>query len=451
MTTQLNRRRFLQQTVGAGAATFALGTVPFAVSATRAPGGKLNLACIGIGRRGGLNLKAMAGEDIVAICEVDEERLDVIAAQFPQARKHVDYRKLLQEEKGLDGIVISTPDHSHAPAALMAMNLGLNVYCEKPLTHSVGEARRLAETAARTKVITQMGTNSQSARAYLATVELVEAGAIGDVREVHVWSNRPAWPQGQDRPHGQDPVPSSLKWDLWLGPAPVRPYKEEYEDGPFIGKAVYHPFVWRGWWDFGCGALGDMAPHLMNVAFRALRLGAPSSVEAESSGMKPEAYPSWSIIRFEFPAVGKRPAVKVIWYDGDKKPPAELFDGEAIGGNCSLFVGTKGKIYSGEERTLDAEPLLLPAKTFAGYQKPAPTPPRYGEVHEDWIRAIKEGTTQTACPFSYGGPMTEAYLLGNIALKVGKKIEWDPVAFKVTNCPEANQYLHPEYRAGWKV
>ena len=450
MTSQLNRRQYIEQTASVSAAMFALGTSPLAVSAERDRSAKLNLAFIGIGRRGEVNLKAMAEENIVAICDVDDKRLDVIGSKFSEARKYVDFRKLFQEEKILDGVVISTPDHLHAPAAMMAMNRGLNVYCEKPLTRTVGEARLVTETAARTKVITQMGTDSQGKQGFVETIELIEAGAIGDVREVHVWTNRPAWPQGQERPLGQDPVPTTLNWDLWLGPAPVRPFKMEYSDGGFVGSSVYHPFVWRGWWDFGCGALGDMAAHLMNVAFRALRLGAPSSIEAESSGMTLEAFPSWSIIRFEFPAAGKRPAVNVIWYDGGKKPSAKLFDEVTVGESGYLFVGDKGKIYGGDKRT-DAEPLLLPAKTFAGYQRPTPTLPRYAEVHADWIRAIKEGSTVTVCPFSYGGPLTEAFLLGNIALKVGKKIEWDPMAFKVTNCPEANQYLQPVNRAGWEV
>ncbi len=451
MKNPLNRRRFLRQTTTLGAGSFMLGAAPFAFASARASTDKLRLACIGIGRRGGVNLKAVAGEEIVALCDVDEQRLNEVAATVPNARKYFDFRKLLEQEKHLDGVVISTPDHCHAPIALMAMKLGIHVYCEKPLTHTIGEARLLTETAARAKAITQMGTDSQSARGYLDTVELVEAGAIGEVKEVHVWSNRPAWPQGQDRPRGADPVPPWLKWDLWLGPAAARPYKAAYDDPPLAGKAVYHPFVWRGWWDFGCGALGDMAPHLMNVAFRALHLGAPVRVEAQSSGMKPEAFPSWSIIRFEFAATDKRPGVTIIWYDGGKHPPAELFDGAPIGENCFLFVGSKGKIYSGEKRTRDAEPVLLPAKTFAGYQRPTPTWTRFGEVHEDWLRAIRAGDSKTACPFSYGGPMTEAYLLGNIALRVGQPIQWDPLALKVTNCREANQYLNANYREGWKV
>jgi predicted dehydrogenase len=421
----------------------ALGSLPARAAAPRrSPGEKLHIACIGVGRRGGVNLKAMAGENVVALCDVDENSMNAAARGFPKAKKYVDFRKLLEEEKGLDGVVISTPDHWHASVSLMAMDLGLNVYCEKPLTRTIGEARRVTEAAARAKVITQMGTNSQGAAGFLPTVELVQAGAIGEVREVHVWTNRPAWPQGQDRPPGEDPVPASLHWDLWLGPAPMRPYKSKYTDGPFAGSAVYHPFVWRGWWDFGCGALGDMAAHLMNVAFRALKLGAPTSVEAESSGMKAEMFPGWSIVRFEFPATDKRPAMKIIWYDGGKLPPAELFEGEQVGASGgSLFVGSKGKIYSGERRGRGGEPTLLPAKTFADYQRPKPSRPRWAEVHDDWLRAIREGRMETACNFAYAGPMVEAFLLGNIALRVGRKIEWDAAAMKMTNCPEANQYL----------
>jgi predicted dehydrogenase len=451
MAVLFSRRRFLKQAAVAGTAAAALGSLPAGAPAgPRSPSDKLHIACIGVGGRGRVNLNAMAEENVVAICDVDEGSLGNAAQQFPKAKRYLDFRKLLQEERRLDGVVISTPDHCHAPATMMAMNLGWNVYCEKPLTHSVYEARRITEAAARTKVVTQMGTNSQAAAGYLPTVELVEAGAIGEVREVHVWTNRPVWPQGQDRLPGEDPVPAALNWDLWIGPAPLRPYKEKYLDGPFAGKKVYHPFVWRGWWDFGTGALGDMAAHLMNVAFRALRLGAPASVEAESSGMKPEAFPSGSVIRFRFPATQQRPAVTLVWYDGGKRPPAELLEGEPPGDNGSLFVGTKGKIYSGERRNREAEPILLPAKTFADYQRPKPTRPRFAEVHDDWLRAIREGTP-TACGFGYAGPMTEAFLLGNIALRVGQQIQWDPAALRVTNCPEANQFLKYEYRKGWKL
>jgi hypothetical protein len=232
----------------------------------------------------------------------------------------------------------------------------------------------------------------------------------------------------------------------------MRPYTSKYSEGPFVGSAVYHPFVWRGWWDFGCGALSDMAAHMMNIAFRALQLGAPASVEAESSGMKAETFPRWSIVRFEFPATAKRPAVKLLWYDGGKLPPAELFEGERVGDSGgTLFVGSKGKICSGERRGREGDPILLPAKTFADYARPKPTYPRWAEVHQDWLQAIKEGKTLTACNFAYAGPMVEAFLLGNIAVRVGQNIQWDSSAMKITNCPDANQYLQCEYRTGWEL
>lgn len=439
--SNLTRRRFLRQAaLSAGAVS--LG--PWAVPARAQPAGaKLNLAIIGVGGRGHANMMAMAGEQIVALCDVDRSRLETAARLFPQARKYADFRELFDKEKDLDAAVVSTPDHTHAPASVRAMQRGLHVYCEKPLTHSVYEARVMTEVAAQKKVITQMGTGAQSSEPHIRAVEMIQAGAIGDVVEAHCWTNRPIWPQGQDRPQGEDAVPANLNWDLWVGPSPMRPFKEKYPEGPLKGKPVYHPFVWRGWWDFGTGALGDIAPHIMNVVFWALELGAPTSVEAECSERKAETFPEWSIVRFEFPARGNRPPVKLTWYDGGRRPPAELVDGEPLPDNGTLFVGRKGRLV--------VEGLkLYPKKDFAGYQPPAPTLPRRIDIHADWLRAIKEGG-QTGCHFGYAGPMTEAYLLGNIALKVGRRIDWDPVGLKVTNCPEANRYVKREYRPGWEV
>ncbi len=437
----LTRRRFLRQaalTVGAAH----LG--PFVVSArAQSANSRLNLAVIGVGGRGRANLMAMAGEQVVALCDVDRNHLETAARLFPQARKYADFRELLDKEKDLDGAVVSTPDHCHAAASVMAMKRGLHVYCEKPLTHSVYEARVMTQVAAEKKVVTQMGTGAQSSEPHIRSVEMIQSGAIGDVVEAHCWTNRPIWPQGQDRPSGEDPVPAHLNWDLWIGPAPMRPFKDKYAEGPLKGKPVYHSFVWRGWWDFGTGALGDIAPHITNVVFWALNLGAPTSVEAECSGMKPETFPSWSVIRFDFPARGTQPPVKLVWYDGGKRPPADLVDGEPLPDNGTLFVGRKGRL-------LVEGGKLYPKKDFADYKPPAPSLPRRADIHADWLRVIKEGG-QTGCHFGYAGPMTEAYLLGNIALKVGRRIEWDPVGLKITNCPEANQYLKRDYRPGYGI
>ncbi len=440
MQDHLNRRQVLRQASVAGMGLLAGGLATRAAARPLSPNDKLNIACIGVGGRGGANTKAMAGENVVALCDVDRLRLEAMAKQFPEARLYRDYRKLLDEEKALDAVVVSTPDHHHVWPSVTAMNRGLHVYCEKPLTHSVAEARLLADTVRRTKVITQMGTGGQSGAAFWRTVAAIRAGVIGQVQEVHHWTNRPIWPQGQERLAGEDPVPAHLDWDLWIGPAPMRPYKDKYPDGPFQGKPVYHPFVWRGWFDFGTGALGDIAPHAINVTFRALDLGAPKAVEAECSGTKGDSFPSWSIVRFEFPATGQRPAVKLIWYDGGKRPAGELLGIQEVPDSGTLFVGTKGMLYNS---------TLLPSADFKDFQWPEAREP-YPDVHVDWIESVKAGRA-TGCNFEYSAPMTEAYLLGNIALRVGQRIEWDPAAFKITNCPAANQYLKREYRKGWEV
>ena len=443
----LNRRRFLRQAAASGAAVVSLPTlIQTARGQARSPSDRLNLGIIGVGGRGGDNLRAVSRENITALCDVDRNRLDGAAHRFPKAKTYIDFRELLDKQKGLDAVVVSTPDHCHAPASMMAMNRGLHVYCEKPLTHSIGEARVMSELATRKKLVTQMGTGAQSDEDEIRSVEIVRSGALGRIREAHVWTNRPIWPQGQNRLPGEDPVPGYLDWDLWIGPAPMRPYKGRYADGPFRGREVYHPFVWRGWWDFGTGALGDIAPHSMNVVFWALELGAPARVEAESSGMMPEAFPSWSVIHFGFPAGKHHDPLRMTWYDGGKKPSAAVAEGVALEDNGKLFVGTKGKLLLEAKRGL----TLLPEAKFADYQPPEPTLPRRIEIHQDWIRAIKEGD-QTGCPFGYSGPMTEGYLLGNIAMRVGRAIEWDPAAMKVTNCPEAQQYIRRDYRQGWSL
>jgi len=446
MGNRLNRRQFLRRAFLSGTAAAVAGRW---AGTTSSAGDKLNLAIIGVGGRGRANMMACAGENIVALCDVDEGRLNAAASKFPKARKYADFRELLDKEKHLDAVVVSTPDHTHAAAGVMAMKRGLHVYCEKPLTRDVHEARVMTKLAAEKKLITHMGTGAQSSESSIRTVEAIRAGDIGKVVEAHCWTNRPIWPQGMRRPPGEDEVPPSLHWDLWIGPAPMRPFKAVWPPNDPVRKKwprarqVYHPFVWRGWWDFGTGALGDIAPHIMNVVFWALELGAPRTVEVvECSGMMPEAFPDWSIIRYDFPASDKHPEFKLFWYDGGKVPPADLLGGGKPGGGGTLFVGTKGNIRVGGKP--------FPQKKFADYQWPKPTLPRRGEIHAEWIKCVKNNT-QPGCPFTYSGPMTEAYLLGNIALKVGEKIEWDPVKFRITNCERANQYLRREYRKGWEL
>jgi predicted dehydrogenase len=443
---------------------------------------KLNIGVIGLAGIGAIDARAFAelGQNITALCDVDSLMLDKrCAEEHPKATKYTDFRKMIEKEK-LDGVVVATPDHMHAYISVWAMRHGLHVYCEKPLCQSVLEARVMARVAAQTKVVTQMGTQGSASEANMRTVEMIQSGVVGDITEIHLATDRPIWPQGYDRPSGDDPPPSTLNWDLWLGTAPARPFKAAYPQGhpvynpapekrhqsdykdagldpvPPVG-VVYHPFVWRGWTDFGSGALGDIAPHAMNVVFWALDLGAPSAVEVlETSGMNREMYPDWSIIRFDYAARGVHPPLKIFWYDGGKRPPEEIAgpprsaerpakpDRRQLGqtGAGVVWIGTKGSLPVGRG-------------PYRGRQtEPYPTPPvkDWGResVYKDWVVAVQAGK-QAPCHFGYAGPFTEAYQLGNIALRVGHRIEWDPLSFRITNCREANQYLTREYRRGWEL
>ncbi len=442
-SSRLTRRDWLKHSTAAAAGLAAMDLAVRPAPAARWANEKLHIASIAVGGRGGANTRAMAGEAIVAICDADRNHLDAAARDYPDARRYTDFRELLDAEADLDAVVISTPDHTHALPTVVALQRNLHVYCEKPLTWSVREARVIGDLAADRGVVTQMGTGGQSGEGFLRSVEAIQAGAIGTVREAHVWTNRPIWPQGQLRPAGEDPVPEHLDWDLFLGPARQRPFKATYPDGPLQGQRVYHPFVWRGWWDFGTGALGDIAPHAMNVVFWALELGAPRRVEAECSGMMPETFPNWSVIRFHFADGAYHRDFTLTWYDGGRKPPAELADAEELPDNGCIFVGTEGRLVT-------AGPRLLPAPEFADYAWPEPTLPRRPGVHEDWLTAIKEGH-QAGCHFGYSAPLTEAYLLGNIALKVERPITWDAAAFRITDYEEANAYLDRECRPGWEL
>lgn len=431
---------------------------------------KLNLGIIGLAGMGGVDAKTFhgLGENIAALCDVDSAILDKRGAQYPAARKYTDFRKMIEKEK-LDGVIVAVPDHNHAYISVYAMRHGLHVYCQKPLCQTVHEARVMAQVAAETKVVTQMGTGSSAEPRTLRTVELIQSGAIGEITEVHTTTDRPIWPQGHETPEGEDPVPPTLDWDLWLGTAPARPYKAKWPEGHAVysperkkqfaaSGTVYHPFSWRGWIEFGSGALGDIAPHGMNVIFMALDLGAPSAVEVvETSGMRKDMYPDWSIIRFDYAARGVHPPLSIYWYDGGKllpehlqaprpaTPPAGSGGAQRPfrrGGGGMVWLGTKGSYPAGRG-------------PFAGAkaEPPEAPPPRdWGreEVHKDWAVAIKTGK-QAPCHFGYAGPFTEAYQLGNIALRVGHRIEWDPLAFRITNCREANQYLRREYRKGWDL
>ncbi len=431
---------------------------------------KLNLGIIGLTGMGGVDAKTFnaLGENIAALCDVDSTILDKRGAEYPSARKYTDFRKMIEKEK-LDGVVVATPDHNHAYISVYAMRHGLNTYCQKPLCKSVHEARVMARVAAETKVITQMGTQTSAEPRVLRTVELVQSGQLGEITDIYMATDRPIWPQGFERPAGEDPVPAGLDWDLWLGTAPKRPYQAAWPAGHPIYNpenkrvlgpkgTMYHPFSWRGWTDFGSGAMGDIAPHSMNVIFLALDLGAPSAIEiVNTSGMKKEMYPEWSVIRFDYAARGVHPPLSIHWYDGNKplppgiaaqRPAAPVPGPNGVaqplrgGAGGMVWIGTKGSYPAGRG-------------PYAGSTAEAPPPPpqrEWGreEVHKDWAVAVKAGK-QAPCHFGYAGPFTEAYQLANVALRVGHRIEWDALAFEVTNCREANQYLRREYRKGWDL
>lgn len=427
--------------------------------------GKLDVGVIGCGGKGWTDLSEVAGcgENIVALCDVDENSLHHAAKKFPGAKLFRDYRKMLDEFQSLDAVTVSTPDHHHFPAAMRAMARGLHVYVQKPLTHTIWEARQMAIAAREHRVATQMGNQGTSGAWIRETCELIWSGAIGDVTEVHVWTDRPIWPQGKDRPAGEDPVPKNLDWDLWLGPAPVRPFKQRYAD---VNRDVYHPFCWRGWWDFGTGALGDIACHSMNAPMWALNLGAPLSAEVvQTDEVKKESFPNWSILRWDFPArpemsaasrifapgqakvhtngPGTLPAVKMFWYDGGKRPPiVPEMERREWDDNGTLYVGTKGKIYKGR---------LLPESLMKDFKRPDPTIARVpNENHyKEWVNACKGG--QPGCSnFDFAGPLTETVLLGNVALRLGRKVTWDAKHLRVPDCPEAATQIRGEYRKGWE-
>jgi len=440
MKLQITRRRFLCTT--SGVATGLLLPAHFVRAAAKprrvSPNEKLNIAAVGAGGQAATDINGCAAENIVALCDVDQKRLEERGAKFPKAKLFRDYRKMLEEMKEIDAVTVSTPDHHHAHAAMMAMKLGKHVYCQKPLTHSIWEARMLRETAAKTKVVTQMGNQGHSYDSTRRIVELVQGGVLGEVREVHVWTDRPIWPQGVERSKGTPAVPDHLDWDLWIGPAPMRPYHPDYA-----------PFKWRGWWDFGTGAPGDMGCHNSDAAYWALKLDAPTSVEAESSGVNSETCPKWSIVRSQFPARGKMPPVTLTWYDGGKKPGRELADGIDLPLNGTIIIGSKARIVFHDWNPNGFR--LLPEDKFKDFAGPAQTIQRAPDgPYREWIEACKGGPPCLS-NFDYAGRLTEFVLLGNVALRVGKKIEWDAKKLRAKNCPEADPYIRREYRKGWEL
>jgi len=481
--TNFTRRQFIFTTAAAGAAAFA-------GCATRrsrklSAGDKLNIAVVGTTGKGSSDTQHCSGENIVALCDVDEEAAAGQRKKYPDAKFYQDWRVMLEKEKNIDAVIVATPDHMHALVAARAMKMGKHVYCQKPLVQTVYEARLLRKLAKENGVVTQMGNQGSAEDGLRRAVEVVQAGLIGSVREVHVWSNRPIWPQGMERPAGEDKPPAGFNWDLWLGPAKFRPFKSEWPE-EMKGRArrgghVYHPFAWRGWQDFGTGALGDMACHTANMPFRALKLGYPSEIEAESSGINLETYPLKSKIRFQFPAREGLAPVTFWWYDGgnptpdnpyahdgNNKPPKEVvadveeMTGQVPGSGC-ILIGDKGKIFSKDDYgatfhlRLKDEKGLSDGKNHDAVKAIPQIIPRnahQGEAdkrhHLEWIAACKGGPTPYS-NFDIAAYLTEIILLGCVALRTGKKLEWDGPNMRATNAPEAAQFVKRQNRAGWKL
>lgn len=424
-----HRRRFL---AAAACAAGSIQIVPRCVLGgmnQTPPSEKLNVAGIGVGGQGGGVIRGVAAQNqnIVALCDVDGKYAAHTFNAYPKAQVFRDYRILLEKRKDVDAVVIGTPDHMHAPITLAALRAGKHVYVEKPMAHSIEEARLMTQVAKETGLVTQVGNSGHASEGLRLTREWIQAGVIGPVREAHCWSDRPGhfWKQDIDRPSETPPVPPDLDWNLWLGAAPQRPY-----------HPAYCPRSWRGWFDFGTGAMGDMAVHNMDPAFYALDLGAPTATEAQTSQpLHKETYPAWSIITYHFAAQGNRPAVKLLWYDGGKQPPrpAGLEPERNMGDNGIYFVGDKGVILCGGWA---GAPRLVPEAKMKGFQMPPKTIPRsIGHIPE-WIQACKDRKPEGAkAGFAYSGPYTEALLVGNLAVRLQKRIEWDAVAMKAANAP----------------
>jgi predicted dehydrogenase len=413
-----------------------------------APSDKLNVAGIGIGGRGRSVLaNVVKTENIIALCDVDwSQQVESVFKLYPGAKRYKDFRIMLDKEKDIDAVVIGTPDHNHAIISLEAMKHGKHVYTEKPLTHTIYEARVLTKAAREYKVATQMGNQGQAGDEPRRLREMIWDGVIGPINEVHVWTDRPNrglsdtyWPQGVTRPQDTPDVPASLDWDLFIGPAPMRPYHPSY-----------HPFKWRGWWDFGTGALGDIGCHSLDPVFRALKLIYPITIQAVSTLVNDETYPLGSIVRYEFPARGEMPALKLTWYDGGLRPPLlpDLDEGMKMGTGGVLFIGSKGKILGDQ---------IFPKSLRESYKKPQPYISSSPGHEMEWILACKGGVP-AGSNFDWAGPLTETVLLGNVALRKelrdklsSQPLIFDPEKLEFSNMPEANKFLHYEYRKGWSL
>jgi len=450
--SNVSRRAFLATTAGALIATSASAKAGKGKkkkkirvkSRTVSPNEKLNVAAIGAGGKGRSDIKACQDENVVALCDPDWERAAESFERFPNAKKFKDYRVMLDEMPEIDAVTISTPDHTHAPAAYMAMLMGKHVFVQKPLTHTVAEARLLTEIARKTGVATQMGNQGHAEDGVRDLYEMIWSGIIGQVKEVHIWTSRPIWPQGIPEPLPPEVIPITLDWNLWIGTAPMRPYNHGYV-----------PHDWRGWMDFGAGALGDMACHIMDPAYWTLKLGdAPYySVETvKQEGKNCETYPNSTVIKYSFPARDTLAPVDVYWYEGEFKPerPEGIPEDQKLGDgeNGSFFVGEKGILTTGE---YGGDSRLVPDALMADYKKPDAWVKRIeGGINADWLRACKGGPP--ACSnFDYSGPFAEMVQFGNLTVKTGEKLEWDNRKGVVTNVSDPKSIVSKEYRKGWEL
>ncbi len=433
-----SRRKFIK--------SVSIGTLGFQVVPSRVFGAneRVALAGIGAGGKGSSDIAGArdAGAEVVGLCDVDAGRLNQAVKKYPGSKGYTDYRKLFDElGKSIDAVTVSTPDHMHFHAALRAVQMGKHTYVQKPLTHSIWEARKLANEARKAKVVTQMGNQAHAGEPIRRAVELIRSGVIGKVKEVHSWTNRPIWPQGLEKKLTAQEVPKNMDWDLWIGPAPMRPY-----------NSGYAPFKWRGWWDFGTGALGDMGCHIMDMPFWALDLKYPTSVEAKQNGNSLECGPNKSIVTYTFPEGKYNHKMPFVWYDGGYMPEESVFEGTIVNSQNAkkfdlIIIGEKGKFLFNRNSTkwkTSPEGLL-------DNVNPEKTIPRVKNEDQEWVDAIRGVGSEPLSGFAYSGPFTETVLLGNLAVRLGKRIAWDGINLKATNAPEAEELIKRPYRKGWEV
>lgn len=433
-----SRRKFIKSA--------SIGALGFQVVPSRVFGAneRVALAGIGAGGKGSSDIAGArdAGAEVVGLCDVDAGRLNQAVKKYPGSKGYTDYRKLFDElGKSIDAVTVSTPDHMHFHAALRAVQMGKHTYVQKPLTHSIWEARKLANEARKAKVVTQMGNQAHAGEPIRRAVELIRSGVIGKVKEVHAWTNRPIWPQGLEKKLTAQEVPKNMDWDLWIGPAPMRPY-----------NSGYAPFKWRGWWDFGTGALGDMGCHIMDMPFWALDLKYPTSVEAKQNGNSLECGPNKSIVTYTFPEGKYNHKMPFVWYDGGYMPEESVFEGTIVNSQNAkkfdlIIIGEKGKFLFNRNSTkwkTSPEGLL-------DNVNPEKTIPRVKNEDQEWVDAIRGVGSEPLSGFAYSGPFTETVLLGNLAVRLGKRIAWDGINLKATNAPEAEELIKRPYRKGWEV